>query len=273
MLGAPVLHGPVLRGDLMPSLARPLDLGLSVRGRRVFGDNKTWRGALVMGAGTVGASLALDRAGWFRSRLPAPLREAGPWRYGPLLALGVVGGELPNSFLKRRLGIAPGSRRWTPAGVALVVFDLVGTTVASDDAVPRAFTEALAGEGVTLDTAAIAAVRGATKRDALLRLLPPGAEGLSSGGFAELAGWAGRMFEAATMVALPAATALLVAGVSMGLIARSAPQLNIFSVGFPLTLMLGIVALLFSLPLLAPQFGQLMQAALDSGRSVVEAFR
>jgi flagellar biosynthetic protein FliR len=104
-------------------------------------------------------------------------------------------------------------------------------------------------------------------------VLPPGVDGLGAAGFGELAGWAGRMFEAATMVALPAATALLVAGVSMGLIARSAPQLNIFSVGFPLTLMLGIVALLFSLPLLAPQFEALMQGALETGRTVVEAFR
>jgi hypothetical protein len=123
VLGAPVLHGPVLRGDVMSGLARPLDAGACVRGRRVFGDNKTWRGAVVMGTGTVGASVALDRLEWFRERLPVELREAGPWRYGPLLAVGVVGGELPNSFLKRQLGIAPGSRRWTPAGVALVVFD------------------------------------------------------------------------------------------------------------------------------------------------------
>jgi flagellar biosynthetic protein FliR len=104
-------------------------------------------------------------------------------------------------------------------------------------------------------------------------VLPPGVEGLGAAGFAELAAWASRMFEAATMVALPAGTALLVAGVSMGLIARSAPQLNIFSVGFPLTLMLGIVALLFSLPLLAPQFAALLDLALESGRSVVQAFR
>jgi len=104
-------------------------------------------------------------------------------------------------------------------------------------------------------------------------LLPPGVEGLNAAGFAELAASAGRMFEAATMVALPAATALLVAGVSMGLIARSAPQLNIFSVGFPLTLMLGIVALLLGLPLLAPQFEALLQATFESGRSLMEAFR
>ena len=123
VLGAPLAHAPVLRGDLLPGLARPLDLGTTVRGRRVFGDNKTWRGALVMGTGTVAASAGLHRSSWFRDRLPDALRAAGPWRYGPLLALGVVGGELPNSFLKRQLGIAPGRQRWTPAGVALVVFD------------------------------------------------------------------------------------------------------------------------------------------------------
>jgi flagellar biosynthetic protein FliR len=104
-------------------------------------------------------------------------------------------------------------------------------------------------------------------------LLPPGAEGLNAAGFSELAAWGSRMFEAAIMVALPAATALLVAGVSMGLIARSAPQLNIFAVGFPMTLMLGIVALLFSLPLLAPQFEQLLGAVLATGRSLLVTFR
>ena len=32
-------------------------------------------------------------------------------------------GELPNSFLKRRLGIPPGKQRASPAGVAISVFD------------------------------------------------------------------------------------------------------------------------------------------------------
>jgi hypothetical protein len=34
-----------------------------------------------------------------------------------------VGGELPNSFLKRRLGIAPGRQRRSPAGAALSLLD------------------------------------------------------------------------------------------------------------------------------------------------------
>jgi phosphonatase-like hydrolase len=56
-------------------------------------------------------------------------------------------------------------------GPALVVFDLVGTTVQADDAVPRAFTTALADEGVVITPAQLQAVRGATKRLALRQLL------------------------------------------------------------------------------------------------------
>lgn len=57
---------------------------------------------------------------------------------------------------------------------ALVVFDLVGTTVQADDAVPRAFTAALAAEGVSIDAATLASVRGASKRQVFERLLPAG---------------------------------------------------------------------------------------------------
>jgi phosphonatase-like hydrolase len=55
---------------------------------------------------------------------------------------------------------------------ALVVLDLVGTTVRADDAVPNAFAAALAAEGVSVTPAQLHAVRGATKRIALERLLP-----------------------------------------------------------------------------------------------------
>ena len=78
---------------------------------RLFGDNKTLRGALVMAGGTTVAAIALTRRRWFRDRLPGELREAPPALYGALLGAGVVLGELPNSFVKRRLGIASGDRR------------------------------------------------------------------------------------------------------------------------------------------------------------------
>lgn len=122
-LGAAIAHAPVLRFDLLPSLERPLDGGATVGGRRLLGDNKTLRGALVMASGTTAAAVVLTRQDWFSDRLPDELREAPPALYGFLLGAGVVLGELPNSFLKRRLGIAPGDTRHSPLGVAIAVYD------------------------------------------------------------------------------------------------------------------------------------------------------
>jgi hypothetical protein len=123
VLGALIPHAPVLRLDLFPALARPLDMGARVRGRRLFGDNKTWRGALVMFSGTLVAALLLTRWPWFRERLPEDVRDAPAAVYGSLLGAGVVLGELPNSFLKRQLGIEPGRRRLTALGAVLILYD------------------------------------------------------------------------------------------------------------------------------------------------------
>jgi CDP-2,3-bis-(O-geranylgeranyl)-sn-glycerol synthase len=114
--GALLLHAPVLRYDLLGGLHRPIDGGLELRGRRLFGDNKTWRGALVMFTGAFAATAGLSRFRWFRDRLPEDVAAAPVPVYGALLGLGVVAGELPTSFVKRQLGIAPGRR--APATLA-----------------------------------------------------------------------------------------------------------------------------------------------------------
>ena len=116
VLGGALAHAPVLRYDLAPSLKRPLSA-------RLFGANKTVRGAIVMSSGTAAATLALHRVPAYRERLPAELRTAGPLRHGALLGAAVVLGELPNSALKRRLGIAPGERAGSPLGVVLAIHD------------------------------------------------------------------------------------------------------------------------------------------------------
>jgi CDP-2,3-bis-(O-geranylgeranyl)-sn-glycerol synthase len=123
VLGAPLLHAPVLRFDLLRALKRPLDGGATLGGRRVLGDNKTWRGALCMTAGVVLATVALWQWDWWRDQLPDAVAGSSPPLVGLLIGLGTVGGELPNSCLKRRLGIAPGARRHSPVGVALAVLD------------------------------------------------------------------------------------------------------------------------------------------------------
>jgi CDP-2,3-bis-(O-geranylgeranyl)-sn-glycerol synthase len=121
--GAWIAHAPVLRWNLAPSLNRPIDGGRTLRGRRLFGDNKSWRGALVMGGGVFAATLAAHRSAWYRERVPPPLGEVSPRLLGALLAVGTVAGELPNSLMKRQLDIGPGTQRGTAAGLALTVLD------------------------------------------------------------------------------------------------------------------------------------------------------
>jgi CDP-2,3-bis-(O-geranylgeranyl)-sn-glycerol synthase len=106
---AAALHVVVLRFRFLEALKRPLDLGATVRGHRLFGDHKTWRGAVVMTGGAA-LGMALQQA----HRVPAlELFDYGAvdaWLVGALLGLGFVVAELPNSFLKRQLGVPPGQQ-------------------------------------------------------------------------------------------------------------------------------------------------------------------
>src|SRR5262245_343907 len=111
IVGAALAHAPVLRLDLFPGMKRPIDGGRRWRGRRLLGENKTWRGALVMIAGAACAAIVLWQWSWFRSRLPLEIRQVGVAPYAVLLAVGATLAELPNSFLKRQLDIAPGKQR------------------------------------------------------------------------------------------------------------------------------------------------------------------
>jgi hypothetical protein len=115
-LGGLLAHAPALRWNLAPGLAAPISSPL-------FGRNKTWRGAIVMTGGTVAATLALHRLPGYRRRLPPEVAATDPARFGALLGTALWAGELPNSFLKRRLGIPPGQRRRSPVGVAFSIFD------------------------------------------------------------------------------------------------------------------------------------------------------
>ena len=92
------------------------------------------------------------------------------------------------------------------------------------------------------------------------QILPVGGGGLDGVHMRELAGWAGEMFAGAVRVALPAVTALLAINVMLGVITRSAPQLNLFSFGLPITTLLGLAMLVLALPEIAPA----MERSLDS---------
>jgi len=101
------------------------------------------------------------------------------------------------------------------------------------------------------------------------RTLPVGITGLSRGGVWQLVSWAGWIFTGGVLIALPAIAALLIVNVSFGVMTRAAPQLNIFAVGFPITLILGFVVLTATLPTIAPKFTDLVSRSFDLTRFLV----
>ncbi len=80
------------------------------------------------------------------------------------------------------------------------------------------------------------------------RTLPVGIHGLPREAIYDLVVWATQMFAGALMVALPAVTSIMLVNLALGVITRAAPQMNIFSVGFPITLLGGFAIIILTMP-------------------------
>lgn len=72
----------------------------------------------------------------------------------------------------------------------------------------------------------------------------------------------------ALLIALPAVTALLIINGALGIVSRAAPQLNIFSIGFPLMIILGLIILWASMMGVLPQFERFSGEALQMMRQL-----
>lgn len=77
--------------------------------------------------------------------------------------------------------------------------------------------------------------------------IPIGAESLDRGFLGAVANWGGRVFESGLLIALPATVALLVVNLALGVVTRAAPQLNLFGIGFPITMLAGYFVLIVGL--------------------------
>jgi len=91
---------------------------------------------------------------------------------------------------------------------------------------------------------------------------PVALNGISQNGLEAVIGWASRMFAAGLLMALPIMAALLLVNLGMGMIGRAAPQLNIFAVGFPMTILVGFVLIWITLPDVMANFSELLQEGL-----------
>lgn len=93
--------------------------------------------------------------------------------------------------------------------------------------------------------------------------LPIGLEGITNATFTTLANWGSEIFKSGLQLSLPVLTALLITNLALGVLTRVAPQLNIFAVGFPLTLSIGLLVMALSMPFYAPILEQLVQDGLN----------
>jgi flagellar biosynthesis protein FliR len=84
------------------------------------------------------------------------------------------------------------------------------------------------------------------------RDFPIGTSLPSANAFRTAAEWGGSLFSNALQFALPLVGALLITNLALGILTRSAPQLNVFAVGFPITISIGFIALMLTISYLAP---------------------
>lgn len=70
--------------------------------------------------------------------------------------------------------------------------------------------------------------------------------------------FSGWMFKQALLISIPALLSLLIVSLAFGIMSRAAPQLNIFSLGFPITLIMGMVVIKVGLPNVAAQMADLL---------------
>ena len=106
-------HGFCMKFKWLSFLGWPIDGGRTFRGRQLFGPNKTYRGIIAVGLGTAAGfgiqATVLHQLNSFRNLKIIDFSNLNWLPLGFVLGVAAMLSELPNSFVKRQIGIAPGA--------------------------------------------------------------------------------------------------------------------------------------------------------------------
>jgi flagellar biosynthesis protein FliR len=83
--------------------------------------------------------------------------------------------------------------------------------------------------------------------------------------------WGARVFDTGLLIALPAVIALVIVNLALGVVTRAAPQLNLFGIGFTITLLSGFFVLLSGLDGIMSGISALINSALMEVSDLVGA--
>jgi flagellar biosynthesis protein FliR len=87
---------------------------------------------------------------------------------------------------------------------------------------------------------------------------------ISAGSWLNLAELGSKIFSFGLLISLPIIVALMITNLALAVLTRAAPQLNIFALGFPLTLFGGFFALAIAMNYLAGPYQQIFELALSA---------
>jgi flagellar biosynthetic protein FliR len=92
--------------------------------------------------------------------------------------------------------------------------------------------------------------------------LPIGAAHIGHDFLLMLVLWGARVFDTGLLIALPIVIALVIVNLGLGVVTRAAPQLNLFGIGFTITLLSGYFVLLAGLDGIMSSISSLLNSAL-----------
>jgi len=95
------------------------------------------------------------------------------------------------------------------------------------------------------------------------QIVPAAISGIPVSSLGGVAALGSKVFAAGILLALPALTALLLVNVSFGVMTRAAPQLNIFAVGFPLTIFAGLIVMYLAMPGFIAGIREVLEGSLE----------
>lgn len=102
-------------------------------------------------------------------------------------------------------------------------------------------------------------------------VLPIGMGALDVNGWGVLLEWSSQIVVSGLLLALPVMVVLLTINLSLGILNRTAQQLSVFAVGFPISLTVGLTILAVVLPQISPFLERLFQDGYDTMGRLVEA--
>ncbi|MBN3767088.1 flagellar biosynthetic protein FliR [Burkholderia sp. Ac-20365] len=103
--------------------------------------------------------------------------------------------------------------------------------------------------------------------------VPISANVLGANGWRVLAGWGSTVISAAMLLSLPIVTALLITNLALGILNRAAPQIGVFQIGLPVTLITGLLLIQLMLPNMMPFFARIFESGVEQMGRVAAGLR